>query len=237
MLKMLEVEAWSLALLLLLSSVGISAQEADPYAVPELEPEPQASAAMQIHVLGLFTNMAILNIDGNQRNLKTGETSPEGVYLVSADSKAAVIRVAGETRQLLLSRAIGTHYQEAETTEVRLSSSHNGHFFGSAMIQGTRVQFMVDTGASAIVMNSIVAGQIGVDMSRAQTIRVATAQGVTIGHQVSLKKVSVGDIDVRNVSAIVLEGEHPVDVLLGNSFLSQVDMSIDNGVMVLQTKY
>jgi hypothetical protein len=28
-----------------------------------------------------------------------------------------------------------------------------------------------------------------------------------------------------------------VDVLLGNSFLSQVDMSIDNGVMVLQTKY
>jgi aspartyl protease family protein len=228
---------WRLLTLMALLSLPAFAQNDDRYAVPELEPAPQASATMQVHVLGLFTNMAILNIDGQQRRLKQGETSPEGVYLVSADSKGAVVRIAGETRKLLLSRAIGTHYKEADTTEVRLSSSHNGHFFGSAMIQGTRVQFMVDTGASAVVMNSIVAKQIGVDMSRAQAIRVATAQGVTLGHQVSLKKVSVGDIDVRNVSAIVLEGEHPVDVLLGNSFLSQVDMSIDNGVMVLQTKY
>ena len=49
----------------------------------------------KIIVLGLFNDMAVLDIDNKQRILKAGNTSPEGVTLISATSKVAVLEVHG----------------------------------------------------------------------------------------------------------------------------------------------
>ncbi len=48
-------------------------------------------AVEKISVKGLFNNKAIVVIDGKQRLLRAGETSPEGVKLISANSKEAVL--------------------------------------------------------------------------------------------------------------------------------------------------
>jgi aspartyl protease family protein len=42
--------------------------------------------------------------------------------------------------------------------------------------------------------------------------------------QVRLGSVSIGTIKLRNVTALVIEGDQPFEVLLGNSFLGRTDM-------------
>lgn len=196
-----------------------------------LEAEPS------VVVKGLFNGAAVLEINGRQTLLKEGKTSTEGIYLVRATSKEAVIEFSGKQKTLGLSQSIGTSYTEAEKSEVRLSSKHHGHFFGTAKFNGRSAQFLVDTGASAVSMSSAAADRLGINYRSGKVIHVSTAQGVTKGYQLLLQRVEVGDITVNNVSAIIIEGEYPLDVLLGNSFLSQTDMNIQNGVLVLKSKY
>ena len=59
-------------------------------------------AIKDIHVVALFKDRAIVMIDGNKRLLRTGDSSPEGVKLFSADSVGAVFEYQGRTleRQL-----------------------------------------------------------------------------------------------------------------------------------------
>ena len=54
-----------------------------------------AAAVDSVTVLGLFKDKAIVEIDGKRRLLRVGDTSPEGVTLVSASSEEAVLEVDG----------------------------------------------------------------------------------------------------------------------------------------------
>lgn len=63
-----------------------------------------AVAAPQIRVVGLFPGAAVLNIDGQRKLVKVGQTGPEGVQVVSADSHKAVLRVGGVEQTYELSR-------------------------------------------------------------------------------------------------------------------------------------
>lgn len=54
---------------------------------------------------------------------------------------------------------------------------------------------------------------------------------------VTLDTVSVGGIAVRNVQAVVIDGVYPVDILLGMSFLRNVDIKESSGVMQLKGNF
>jgi len=194
-------------------------------------------AMPDILIKGLFKNAAVVVIDGRQQLLKVGESSDAGVTLVSASSKGAVIEYEGVQKTLTLTQGISSSFSEASKTEVRLVSQHNGHFFGSALFNGKRAQFLVDTGASSVAMSSKTAKMLGIRYQQAPVVRVDTAEGRTLGYQVKLRRVELGGIRVNNVAATVLEGEYPLDILLGNSFLGKLDMNIDSGVLVLKSKY
>lgn len=187
-------------------------------------------------VKGLFKGAAVLVINGRQSLVKDGQTT-DGVTLVSATSKKALVRVNGQTLSLSISQSIGTAYTAAEFHEVRLTSQHRGHFFGTARINGVATQFLVDTGASSVSMSSVTADKVGLKYKRGAVVRVTTAQGVTRGYRVKIRKMAVGPISLDSVDAIVLEGEYPLDVLLGNSFLGKLDMNIESGVLILKSKY
>ena len=64
-----------------------------------------------------------------------------------------------------------------------------------------------------------------------------TASGKSKIYIVNLKKVRVGDIELRNVKGAVHEGNFPVVTLLGMSFLSKLDMKREGRIMELQKKY
>lgn len=192
----------------------------------------------EIIVKGLYKNGAIAEINGKQRVLKVGVRSPEGVLLLSANSKKALAEVDGEKVELTLDRTIGgAKYRVPERREVRIQSGERGHYFTPGRINNRAVNFMVDTGASAIAMNTQHAENLGLQFRRGKVTSVSTANGTARAYRVTLASVSIGDVLVNNVDALVLDGASPSEILLGNSYLSRIEMQVENGVLVLQTKF
>lgn len=194
-------------------------------------------AAPDISLHGLFGKSAVLIINGKQRLLKQGQTSPEGVTLISSSKNEAVLEVDGQRVSLGLSQHISSNFQAAELAEVRIPRGHNGHYFVTGYINGRATEFMVDTGASAVALNLNQAKALGIDYRNGESIKVNTASGVADAREVVLNKLTIGNITLYQVRCIVNIGAHPTIALLGNSFLSKVKMTEDEGVLLLQKKF
>jgi aspartyl protease family protein len=98
-----------------------------------------------------------------------------------------------------------------------------GHFQTDGRIDGQRIGFMVDTGASVIALNERSAAQIGVRPSQnAYTTVVSTANGKIKAARTRLAMVDIGGLIVRDVDAMVLPDEALSENLLGLSFLSKL---------------
>jgi aspartyl protease family protein len=111
-----------------------------------------------------------------------------------------------------------------------------GHFLTEARIEGQRIGFMVDTGASVIALNETSAAQFGLRPSRGDyNATVTTANGTIKGARTRLAMVDVGGLIVRDVDAMVLPDEALSENLLGLSFLSKLKrFEYANGRMVLE---
>ncbi|MEO5703027.1 MAG: retropepsin-like aspartic protease, partial [Gammaproteobacteria bacterium] len=96
---------------------------------------------------------------------------------------------------------------------------------------------MVDTGATFIAMNAPQAKRLGIQYRMdGQPVMTNTASGTAMGYQVTLQRVRVGEIELRDIDAIVLEGNSPTEVLLGMSFLGRLEMQHSGQVMQLKRK-
>lgn len=193
--------------------------------------------ALDVMVKGLFNNGAIVEVDGKRHMLRAGERSPEGVLLVSADMQEAVLEIDGKRQALGISRRISTRFVEPEKAEVRIASGSGGHYFTPGRINGHAVEFMVDTGATAIAMNLPTARRLGLDYRSGQQISISTANGVVSGYRLLLDSVRIGGIELKLVEASVTVGDFPTEILLGNSYLGRVDLRRDNGVLILKARY
>ena len=71
-----------------------------------------AAMAIEIEVIGLFKNAALVNIDGQRRLLKAGIESVEGVKLIQADSDGATVVHNDEKIELVLSGKITTAFEK-----------------------------------------------------------------------------------------------------------------------------
>jgi aspartyl protease family protein len=119
-----------------------------------------------------------------------------------------------------------------------LSISHDarGHFVTDGRIDGQRIAFMVDTGASVVALNESSAARFGLRPSRNDyRATVSTANGTVKAAPMRLTMVQLGDITVRDVDAMVLPDEALSENLLGQSFLSKLRrFEYANGKMVLE---
>jgi len=79
--------------------------------------------------------------------------------------------------------------------------------------------------------------QVSIPRGEGGHFRVATASSAVDGYQVTLARVKVGDIELSNVQALVLEGRFPLEVLLGMSWLSRVRMDEQDNLLLLERKY
>ncbi len=206
---------------------------------------PGAWAVRQLAVLALFENKALLQVDGERRLLRAGETSPDGVTLISADSGQAVIEVDG--RQETLTLGMSGHFPGSEEAAespswggpetVSLWADGSGFFYASGRINDYPVRFLVDTGANSIAMNAELARRIGIDLQQGQRGVATTAGGITPMVGVTLSEVTVGGITLRDVKAGVLMGPFPEIPLLGMSFLGRLDMVREGHRMDLKRRY
>ena len=195
--------------------------------------------AADILVLGLFKDMVIIRIDETQHKLRPGETSPEGVKLISADSEEAILEIDG-VRQ---SYTLGSHqsarsFQSNRTFSEARVYANQGMFITSGLINGQPVNLLVDTGASSIAMSTAHADRLGINYRYlGKKSMASTASGVANTWLIKLKSVKVGDIEVRDVEGAVIEGAGPSTVLLGMSFLKHVKMQREGNLLQLQQKH
>ncbi len=192
---------------------------------------------LKIVVVGLFNGHAVIEIDQQRRMLKEGETTPEGVTLISANSRKAVLKVDGVEHDYLLADHIGSHYAlPAEQPVVHLWPT-KGMYMTTGNINGYSVDFIVDTGASAIVINKATAQRLGLDYYKGSVIGVKTASGTEMAYEVTLDWVQLGDIKLYNIAGIVIDGDEPERALLGMTFLGQLDIQHNGQRMELKKKF
>ena len=195
-------------------------------------------AAPDVRVVGLFNDQAVLQINGRQHVLKAGQTSPEGVKLLDADSESAVLQIEGERVEARLDGRVSAPGRRAAAKEVQVWRNTSGMYTTVGSINGLPVSFLVDTGATLVAMNAGQARRLGIDYRvTGSPAEVTTASGVERAWMVSLDSVKLGELEVRNVQAVVLDGAQPQTTLLGMSYLGRMKIINDGQLMTLQKKY
>jgi aspartyl protease family protein len=111
-----------------------------------------------------------------------------------------------------------------------------GHFQTDARIDGQRIDFMVDTGASVVALNEKSAARFGLRPSRGDyNATVTTANGTIKAARARIAMMDVGGLVVRDVDAMVLPDEALSENLLGLSFLSKLRrFEYANGRLVME---
>ena len=136
---------------------------------------------------------------------------------------------------------LATHPQAASSANnnsrtVVIPPGRNGHFQVEGRVDGRRVNFMVDTGASLIALTERDAAMLGIHPAeREYTARINTANGTVRAAPVELGMVEIDDILVRNVPAVVLPDSALSDNLLGLAFLKRLRrFEYSEGKLVLE---
>jgi len=196
-----------------------------------------AYAIEKLEVQGLFSNKAVLMVDGKRHILAVGETSPEGVKVISANSRGAVLEVDGQQKQYTLGNTVSTTFTKRKSQEETIFINSGGMYMTFGSINGRSVRFLVDTGASAISMNTEQAKRLGIRYDKVGVpMSVSTASGFADAYRVRLKSVSVGKITETNVEAFVIDGDHPGPILLGMTFLGRLSVEHSGNAMTLLQK-
>ena len=116
--------------------------------------------------------------------------------------------------------------------EVRLASSRGGHYVVDGAINGDAVTFLLDTGATQVAIPSQVASQLG--LQPGAPVQISTANGRATAHRTRLERLQLGDILLRDVSALIAPGMDGDEILLGMSALKQLEFSQKGGSLVLR---
>jgi len=120
------------------------------------------------------------------------------------------------------------------TNQLILKPGRNGQYMVTAQVQGVDVRFLVDTGASSVVLTMEDAERVGLDPVNLTYSQVfQTANGHIRAAPVTLDGIRIGLLEVDGVEASV--NESPMGIsLLGMTFLSQLDgYQVENGDLVL----
>ena len=180
-------------------------------------------------------------VDGQApRFMAVGDTHA-GVRLLEVTPAGAKVSVDGQQIALVLGESpvsVGARAGGATTNGQRvvLTADSRGHFMSAGSINGKSVHFMVDTGATTVALSQADAQRLGLKTDGAQRVGMNTANGTVVGHQLKLQRVRLGDVEVNDVTAVILPQQMPY-VLLGNSFLNRFRMQRDNDQMTLQRRY
>jgi aspartyl protease family protein len=124
----------------------------------------------------------------------------------------------------------------AGSRSISIPRDSRGHFLTDGRIEGQRIGFMVDTGASVVALNETSAARFGLRPSRGDyNATVTTANGTIKAARARIAMVDVGGLVVRDVEAMVLPDQALSENLLGLSFLSKLKrFEYANGQMLLE---
>lgn len=115
--------------------------------------------------------------------------------------------------------------------QVRLERNRFGHYVASGEINGQPVEFMLDTGATDVSVPVAVADRLG--LKRGRRAYYQTANGTITAWQTTLETIRLGPLLLGPIPASINPQLADDDVLLGMSFLKQLDFNQQGNTLTL----
>ena len=120
--------------------------------------------------------------------------------------------------------------------QVEVPRAPDGHYYLTLVVNEKPIEFMVDTGASQVVLTEADARRVGLDVNNlAYTGRAMTANGEVRTAPVKLGSIELGPVLDRDVTAWVNEGELDQS-LLGMAYLRRWDRIEISGRALILTR-
>jgi aspartyl protease family protein len=111
--------------------------------------------------------------------------------------------------------------RQSEDRTIAFSRASDGHFYARVTVNGTEIRFMIDTGASNLVLSQQDAQRIGIDTGKLSYVLPSdTANGRVMGAGVVLARVELGGVVDSDVRAVVNGGQMSGS-LLGMAYLDR----------------
>jgi aspartyl protease family protein len=153
-----------------------------------------------------------------------------GVYAYRYEASDIAERIAGEL--------FPSEPEVGSGGEVIVNQRLGGEFAITGRVNGARVTFPFDTGASAVVLTAADARRAGINLAGLEyDAPVTTANGAALAAEVRLDQVAVGPILMRNVAALVARPGALEESLLGMSFLGRLKgYAVERGRLVLTAR-
>jgi aspartyl protease family protein len=119
--------------------------------------------------------------------------------------------------------------------KVLLRQDQSGHFLAPFRVNGRQVDALVDTGATLVAINTSTARKVGISLSHSDfRHEVSTANGKIRGAVVTIDRLQIGNINLNDVQAIVLDDKALQTNLIGMSFLGRLaSYKAENGTLLL----
>ncbi len=116
--------------------------------------------------------------------------------------------------------------------EVVVQRNRSGHYVVEGSVNGLPQHFLVDTGATAVALSQAAARRF--QLARGAPVTLSTANGSVRGYRTRIDSLSVGDITMRDVAAVVSPGIDDGVALLGMSFLRRLELVQRDGLLLLR---
>lgn len=192
----------------------------------------QACAA-DISLVGVIRDRALLTVDGGEPTVyAVGNTIAPGYRLLAINSDGATIAEHGKPVTIAVGRYPAPN--GANQTLV-LHADAVGQFYTNGSINGMSARMLVDTGATTIAMPAADATRFGIDYRKGRPGTASTANGVASVFVVHIERMRIGELELRNLDAIVHESGLPI-ILLGSNFLDRFSMRRERQEMILTPK-
>lgn len=112
-----------------------------------------------------------------------------------------------------------------------LRANHNGQYFAEGRMNGVPVKFLLDTGATTVAVSPKVAERAGLRLGA--SVAVQTAAGTAAAHATRIRRLELGHLLFTDLAAVVIPDGSDV-VLLGMNALGELDMTQEDGKLILQ---
>lgn len=128
---------------------------------------------------------------------------------------------------------INLHLTDEGTKEIVLQRNRYGHYVATGTINEKPVTFLLDTGATDVSVPEELANQLGLKRGIRQTYN--TANGKIFAYQTKLDRVNLGGIELHNIRASINPSEQGNEVLLGMSFLKELEFTQRGDTLTIRT--
>ena len=192
------------------------------------------TAHTEIQVVGLFKDAAIISVQHSQQMMRVGDEKHD-VRLLAANSENALVEYHGKRMLLSMAETAAIQVGLPEPSHAQAHLIASGDMYNvTGSINDQLADFVVDTGASYITMSVAQAERLRLNYDQAQQVVMHTANGKVNAQVFNVDKIRIGGIELRNVQAAVVDNLASPRILLGMSFLRQVEMEHKNGLMILK---